>query len=97
MLVEYTYLHPRTAAIAAEPSIPAQGDAVQVMGAEDGAVYDGEIKAVAEPVFPSPEDQHVAYLLYVEVFDGQPRIHDLVEHMAASGTIALRLVDKELA
>jgi hypothetical protein len=52
MLVEYTYLVPATSAIVERPTIPAQGDAVQVMGAEDGAVYEGTIQAVAEPVFP---------------------------------------------
>lgn len=93
MLVEYTYLHPRVAAIVLEPTIPRQGDAVQVMGAEDGAVYDGRIQAVAEPVFPDERSDHVAYLLYVEVPQNQPRIHELVEHIGTGGDIALRLVE----
>lgn len=92
MLVEYTYVVPGSPAIVALPTIPRQGDAVQVMGAEDGAVYDGVIQAVVEPVFPGV-GQSVAYLLYVEVPENQPRIHELVEHLAASGDLALRLVE----
>jgi hypothetical protein len=92
VLVQYTYLHPISSAIEVAPPIPKQGDRVQVMGDERGAVYDGEIKAVAEPVFPSPGAKHVPYLLYVEVYDGQDRIHELVQHLAASGDVALRLV-----
>lgn len=92
MLVQYTYLHPVPSAIEVAPTIPKQGDRVQVMGDEHGAVYDGEIKAVPEPVFQGLDAKHVPYLLYVEVYDGQDRIHELVQHLAASGDVAFRLV-----
>lgn len=92
MLVEYTYLHHKPVFFGANPPpMPKQGDAVQVMGDEHGLVYDGTITAVAEPVFPSPDLAHEAYLLYVEIQTGQDGIHDLVKHINDGGSIALRL------
>lgn len=93
MLVEYTLVYPPMSAIIERPRVPEQGDAVQLMGDADGAIYDGTIQAVAEPVFKGLEEP-VAYLLYVDVPNGQPRIHELVEHLAASGDLALRLMSE---
>jgi hypothetical protein len=91
LLIQYTYLHRRpTSAVAVETPIPEKDDAVFLRIDDAGAIYAGTIASVAEPAIDDG-DQVVPYLLYVNVPTGQPRIHELAQHVDDGGDVELML------